>query len=269
MAVWRRLHPHEHSILLGRPAHAALAVPQFDEVWNVDDARWAPLFASSPAMPPAAIPASLVSALLFASPLSPLGDNLAAAGVREIVRHAPFPESPQPIVDYHLSIFPATALHADDRQPHVRMDDGELDARDTGVAALHPGSGSASKNWPAAAFKELARRFFLSGLRVVWIRGPAEPAEAHSRGERVWDSLPLPALAARLTRAAIYVGNDSGVTHLAAACGCPTVALFGASDARVWTPRGEAVRVLASPNTMSGITVEECIEACRCFVTLE
>jgi ADP-heptose:LPS heptosyltransferase len=269
MAVWRRLHPGEHCILFGRPAHAALALPRFDEVWNVDDARWAPFFSSSPVRRPDAIPSSLSSALLFASSGSPLARNLSSWGVREVVRQAPFPDSPQPIVDYHLSIFPPAVLEDHDAQPRISLDGGEIEPGDLGVAALHPGSGSPSKNWPVAEFKELARRLTLSGMRVVWIRGPAEPPDAAPRGERVWDCLPLAVLAARLSRAAIYVGNDSGVTHLAAAAGCPTVALFGASDARTWAPRGRAVRVLVSPNVMHDISVEDSVEACRYFLSVE
>jgi ADP-heptose:LPS heptosyltransferase len=82
------------------------------------------------------------------------------------------------------------------------------------------------------------------GRRVVWCAGPAEeglslPANA--------ERLPLGslvALAERLANAKLYVGNDSGITHLAAAAGCPTVAIFGPTDPRVWAPRGPRVRVV-------------------------
>jgi len=49
-----------------------------------------------------------------------------------------------------------------------------------------------------------------------------------------------------LAEAALYIGNDSGLTHLAAATGCPTIALFGASDPAVWRPLGDHVRVIVS-----------------------
>ena len=55
----------------------------------------------------------------------------------------------------------------------------------------------------------------------------------------------LPEAAAVLARAALYVGNDSGMTHLAALLGVPTVALFGATDPRVWSPRGRRVEIVA------------------------
>jgi heptosyltransferase III len=271
MAVWRRLHPREHSILLGRRAYAPLALPEFDEVWNVDDARWAGLFAGAGGVNPGPgmLPVPLSSALLFAASSSPLAFALASFGVEEILRQDPFPASPQPIVDYHLSLFPESILRPEDAFPRVRASADNSGTAETGVAALHLGSGSPAKNWPMDRFEELALRLAGGGLRVVWIRGDAESRIALPGSALTWDSLPLGGLAVRLERAAIYVGNDSGVTHLAAAAGCPTVALFGASDARVWSPRGRAVRVVVSPGQgMRGISVESCCDACRMFVTL-
>jgi ADP-heptose:LPS heptosyltransferase len=124
--------------------------------------------------------------------------------------------------------------------------------------ALHPGSGSASKNWPAARFAELARS--LAPSRWLLVRGPADDDAASTLagvpGAVVARDLPLRALAALLGRAGAYVGNDSGVTHLAAAAGAPTVALFGATDARVWAPPGPAVRVVDCGSAMDGASVE-------------
>jgi ADP-heptose:LPS heptosyltransferase len=53
-------------------------------------------------------------------------------------------------------------------------------------------------------------------------------------------------LACWLAGASLYVGNDSGITHLAAAAGAPVVALFGPTDPAVWAPRGPRVRVVAT-----------------------
>jgi ADP-heptose:LPS heptosyltransferase len=63
-------------------------------------------------------------------------------------------------------------------------------------------------------------------------------------------------LAALLARAGAYVGNDSGVTHLAAASGAPTIALFGPTDPRVWAPLGPRVEVIRGA-TMEGIAAGE------------
>lgn len=110
-------------------------------------------------------------------------------------------------------------------------------------AAIHPFSGSPKKNWPIARFKTLAG-LLAPSLEVQWCAGPAE--ELHG-AHRFPD---LAAVAAWLARAAIYIGNDSGISHLAAACGIPVVAMFSTTDPRVWSPRGKFVRVIpfsASP----------------------
>lgn len=107
---------------------------------------------------------------------------------------------------------------------------------------IHPGSGGRRKNWPAEHFTELAARLQAQGREVTWSLGPAEenrplPAGPHLSG------LPLVELAAHLAGARLYIGNDSGITHLAAAVGCPTVVVFGPTDPGVWAPRGAHVRV--------------------------
>jgi ADP-heptose:LPS heptosyltransferase len=60
--------------------------------------------------------------------------------------------------------------------------------------------------------------------------------------------VPLRVLGALLGRAGLYVGNDSGVSHLAAAAGAPTLALFGPTDPAVWAPVGPAVETVRSLN---------------------
>jgi ADP-heptose:LPS heptosyltransferase len=70
----------------------------------------------------------------------------------------------------------------------------------------------------------------------------------------------LTAVAHRLAAANLYIGNDSGITHLAAATGCNVVAIFGTTDPRVWAPFGERVRVLGGPGLWP--TLEEVIAAC-------
>ena len=63
-------------------------------------------------------------------------------------------------------------------------------------------------------------------------------------------------LACWLATARVYIGNDSGITHLAAAVGTPVVALFGPTDPRIWAPRGAHVRVIAKPS-LADIGVDE------------
>lgn len=124
--------------------------------------------------------------------------------------------------------------------------------------AVHPGSGSAAKNWPTDRFASLV------GIRARadrWLlaSGPAD-AETTVRlsvlsGALVARELPVRVLGALLARAGLFVGNDSGVTHLAAAAGAPTLALFGPTAAETWAPVGPLVETVSSPDgTMQGLS---------------
>lgn len=117
--------------------------------------------------------------------------------------------------------------------------------------AVHPGSGSAIKNWPPHRFAALVGAH-APGKRWLLVSGPADeesvaPLSALPGAVRARD-LPLRVLGALLANAGLYVGNDSGVTHLAAAAGAPTLALFGPTDAKTWGPVGPRVEVVSSPD---------------------
>ena len=123
--------------------------------------------------------------------------------------------------------------------PQIRCDVAQAN-----FAAIHPFSGSRRKNWPLGQFRELAGRL---PIPVRWFAGPEEPLDDAVRMENLWD------LACWLASARIYVGNDSGITHLAAAAGVPVVAIFGPSDPVVWGPRGERVRVISGELESIGV----------------
>jgi ADP-heptose:LPS heptosyltransferase len=142
------------------------------------------------------------------------------------------------------------------------------EALPAGFLAVHPGSGSPAKNWPAGRFAELVR--VLGETRWLVVRGPGDDAASEplerSPGVHVARDLPLRVLSALLARAGAYVGNDSGVSHLAATSGAPTVALFGPTDPALWRPLGPRVTVVRAGPTMESIAVEEvsaAVEAVR------
>jgi ADP-heptose:LPS heptosyltransferase len=128
------------------------------------------------------------------------------------------------------------------------------------VVALHPGSGGAAKCWPPERFAEVARRLRAAGYAPLVVEGPAD-AERVAAMHEALGGAPVPvarglaveALAALLARCAAYVGNDSGVSHLAGLVGCPTLALFGPSDPALWAPVGPRVRVLRAPSAGTGV----------------
>ncbi len=112
-------------------------------------------------------------------------------------------------------------------------------------AVLHANPMFAYRRWTDDGWRALARAVAKRGLIPVASGGP-DPAEGayldalwNGAGvpvERLDGCLDWPQLAALLRGAAVYVGADTSVTHLAAATGCPTVALFGPTDPRLWGP---------------------------------
>lgn len=107
---------------------------------------------------------------------------------------------------------------------------------------LQPGSGSAAKNWPLEDFLHLAAALGKSGHAVTWCRGPAETALPVLAP--VLPAMPLCELARTLAGSALFVGNDSGISHLASLAGCATVAVFGPTDPDVWQPAGARTTVV-------------------------
>ena len=105
-------------------------------------------------------------------------------------------------------------------------------------AVIHPFSGSPRKNWPLENFRALARGLERT-MPVRWCAGREDPPL--ERAVLIDD---LYQLACWLARASLYIGNDSGITHLAAAVGTPVLALFGPSDPTVWGPRNAHVRIV-------------------------
>lgn len=145
------------------------------------------------------------------------------------------------------------------------------------MMAVHPGSGGVWKTWPPERFARVVEQLRASGTEVALIQGPADEASVQAvmaamSGDRppVVSGLDVVELAALLARFAGYLGNDSGVTHLAAAMGVPTVALFGPTDPRVWAPLGPRVTVLRSGVPCSPCSRETAV-ACRdrrCLISL-
>jgi ADP-heptose:LPS heptosyltransferase len=139
--------------------------------------------------------------------------------------------------------------------------------------AFHPGAGSAAKRWPQARFEQLAQRLIRAhAVQIILIEGPAEPGLAASISGSFPEADILSAkdldvieLAAVLSCCAGFVGNDSGVSHLAAALRVPSVLVFGPTSPEHWAPLGDNVRVLrdtvACPACERGMTAaHRCME---------
>jgi ADP-heptose:LPS heptosyltransferase len=113
---------------------------------------------------------------------------------------------------------------------------------------IHPFASSPSKRWPLANFREVAAGF---DFEVKWTAGPEESLENAARFDDLYQ------LARWIGTARLYIGNDSGIGHLAAAVGTPVVSIFLATDPRIWAPRGPHVVTLEKPS------VEDVIAAAR------
>ncbi len=121
-----------------------------------------------------------------------------------------------------------------------------------GDAVFHPFASNRAKQWPLDHFRALAERMG----DVTWCAGPDEPLDGAVRIGNLME------LAQWLAGARIFVGNDSGITHLAAAVGTPVVAIFGPTDSGVWAPRGPNIRVL-SRMPLTAITPREVFALAR------
>jgi ADP-heptose:LPS heptosyltransferase len=118
-------------------------------------------------------------------------------------------------------------------------------------AVIHPGSGWAHKCWHLDNFLAVARMLEKEGTDSVFLLGPAEMERfgestisyIRELGNLLTD-LPLSDVLAVLSCSRAFLGNDSGITHLAAALGIRTVAVFGPTDPAVYRPIGSAVTIL-------------------------
>lgn len=123
----------------------------------------------------------------------------------------------------------------------------------------NPGTTMPSKRWDPAGFAALAQALQADGLAPVLVGAASDRAAAAAVLAAAPELLDwtgrtsVAGLAALAGRARLYVGNDSGTTHLAAAAGCPTVAVFGPTAPALYGPRGRWVRALApDPSRRSG-----------------
>ncbi|MEE8169528.1 MAG: glycosyltransferase family 9 protein [Phycisphaerae bacterium] len=124
------------------------------------------------------------------------------------------------------------------------------------LVVLAPGSGSRGKCWPLERFVQLGQRLAAANQAVGVLLGPVEQ-ERWSAAERQSLSgcgamrvvTAVEELASAVSAADMYVGNDSGVSHLAAAVGTPTVAIFGPTCPIQWKPLGSHVRIVTSGTT--------------------
>ena len=268
----RETFPHAHIEILGYKHIAALAENRFyaQAVRSIEYGALCSFFAKNPELPAElanyfASFDSVISYLydpdrIFENNLRRCGVENLLCGPAKIVEkggHAarqlarPIEELGIKVCDLTEKIF----LSNDDRQFARQF----LQTLSRPIVAIHPGSGSNEKNWPLQNWIELFSgndRFAIAEIELkkcsslVVVSGEADKAQT-ARLEHDWKdrdvrfakNLPLPHLAGVLEHS-IFIGHDSGISHLAAAAGANCILLFGPTDPNVWAPRNENVRVL-------------------------
>ncbi len=243
-----------HLEVIGYPAIAELArsAGLADSVRSLEHRTMAPLFAKNAAIDDA-LTAHLRSFNLVVSflydPDGLVRASMKRVGVKTLIECSPRVQPDAGHASKQLAKgLEKLAMFLDDAT--LRRTIFPSESNRSGTIVLHPGSGSAKKNWPLEHWQRLAVRIAnaFPTAKLVILTGEAEEARGvHASSfaqAESWHSLPLAELAARLATCAAFLGHDSGMSHLAAACGLPCFLLFGPTDPAIWAPPQTSVSVL-------------------------
>ena len=255
-------------LVIGNPSRAALAAPA--GIVDAESGPWSRLFAGRPPGPSlrrrfagcrrllAYIAGGEGAAPQLVEGLRQLADKVVVAdplpvkgGAVHMSRHLS-----RPLAGFGIP--PPT-------DPVARIDMPPRDRR-RGAVVIHPGSGGAFKCWPVSRFAAVLEWLRRRRIPAVVLWGPAEQTRSADLdpflpSQRLSPASPVE-LAEALAGARLYVGNDSGPGHLAAAVGTPTISLFGPTDPRLWRPLGARGRVIAAPDgSMDSLALEEVLAA--------
>jgi heptosyltransferase-2 len=201
-------------------------------------------------------------------------NNVRRCGVKQYVVASPRPKE-LAAAQHYCQPMEALAIYVNEPQPRLFPNDADREAAGKflarlgreRIAAIHPGSGGEKKNWPVERFGAVARWLVDElAMQLLVVQGEADERAVagligalERRPVTVARGLKLPELAAVLQRCALFVGNDSGITHLAVAVEVPTVAMFGPASTPVWQPTGGRVAVVQ----FGEHDVAEALRACR------
>ncbi|MCG3150384.1 MAG: hypothetical protein PCFJNLEI_03868 [Verrucomicrobiae bacterium] len=251
LAALRERWPAAHLEVLGYPHIAGLAAGYVNGTRSMSDRALAGFFVPNGILDPNwmdyfASFAAVISYLF--DPDEIFANNVKRCGVKQYIPGAPKPTD-LPAARHYCRALEALAIYVDAPVPRVNVVAGPR----TRTVVIHPGSGSEKKNWPVEKFGSLGRWVVDElNLPVAVVQGEADEksvarllAELSPRLVRVLAGLKLPELAVELAQCGVFVGNDSGITHLAAAVGTPVVAMFGPASPAIWQPPQPNARVIA------------------------
>jgi ADP-heptose:LPS heptosyltransferase len=249
--------------------------PYADAVTDINRAQMALLFQKGAAFPEAlqAYLGAFDAAFYFGRSAS-FARNLRYGGIRKTFILPPFPARQQHLIDHHLCSLAKLGISAPSSTPELFLQDeareeAEEFLRARGresdeIIALHPGAGGRTKVWPPQRFAALGRVLARESKRLLIIQGPADEEVVQEvvtglKGTPylVVHDVPITHVAALLSHVSLFVGNDSGCSHLAAALGVVTLALFGPTDPAVWAPRGNRAFYLKKGGSIDTIEVAD------------
>jgi heptosyltransferase-2 len=267
LGMLRARWPRARITLIGRPSWAELGLRRYylDEVISIDGPVLAPFYGKEPTSAQVWDGSPFAAADLIVN-ITPWEDDPLARHLRQHASGSQIILS----IDARLRTHPAARQICEGLLPlglplpesfHPRLflpegGSGHDNHLQQPFWVLHPGSGSASKNWPVESWSRLLDLSLPRQPPLIRILiGEAEmPARKMWEGLisrhprcRLDENLPLPEVAALLQRAGFYLGHDSGISHLAAAAGTRSLVLFGPTDARVWAPQGPDVTLVQAP----------------------
>jgi heptosyltransferase-2 len=251
--------------ILGYKHIVALTEKRFyaDTVRSIESGKLAAFFAKDAALPPELTEYfssfDLIVSYLF-DPDGIFQNNLKRCGIKMLIEGPPKLSGrehaalqlarPLEQIGLHLKN-PAARIYPSDADREFAQD--ILGNSSKPVIALHPGSGSETKNWPIEKWIEFGEHLFSTDRTVLVVAGEADEERLRlletawkDKPVRFAQNLALPHLAA-LFESAIFIGHDSGVSHIAAAVGARCILLFGPTDPAIWAPANKNVTVLQAP----------------------
>ncbi len=259
----KKAYPGRGLELLGFPAILALIENMADRIVSIDSVRLSALYGECEDIPPGlrSFLEGFERIFLFsARDTGRFIENMQRCNPATLPVRT-FPEGPQHVTDFQLAQLEAAGYMPADPVPRVTVlpenytrAEKYLRNRTSGgrLIAVHPGSGGKKKNWPVALLASLLHQVHAeTGAGLLLIQGPADQDQVNDLVSEISelpykkvDNADLPLVATLISRCALFIGNDSGMSHVAAALGVSTIVVFGPTDPAVWGPRGESVSIL-------------------------
>lgn len=281
LAALRQHFPHTHLEVLGYPHIATLAQHGglVDGVRPIESRALAGFFADfgelDDAMGSYFAGFQIIISYLY-DPTGTFAENVRACTRAQFIQGPHRPDETQPVhaTEVFLRPLERLAIFGADPVPRLNLPDAPVSV--TPQLAVHPGSGSEKKNWPAPQWAAFLNQIMsCTDWNVLLIGGEAEGLRVAelavplpSSRVTVLQNQPLPKLARTLQHCIGFVGHDSGITHLAAAVGLSGVALWGDTNHAIWQPRSPSFHGLSKADGLTSLAPETVFKVLRNLLVL-